>query len=90
MKRQYQRRYDNRNAWAHLTQSELLRYVESFFTQLVHMNGLVRDLETERLHLERRIARQRGMIRVLQGRLNETSRQTQAANVPESADAGRH
>lgn len=66
MRRKYVRRYENRNAWDGLTEKELRSHIEQFWSECVHYSRIVFELEEERFHLERRIARQRGMIRRLQ------------------------
>jgi hypothetical protein len=66
MKRKIPTRYGNNNAWKGLSEPELRRYVEMFWGQLNHYLTRTHDLEMERLHLERRVARQRGMLRRLQ------------------------
>ena len=50
------------NTWGHLDEPRLRRYVERFWTQLVHITKSHNDLLVERLFLCRRIARQRGVI----------------------------
>ena len=63
------------NTWGHLDEPRLRRFAEMFWSQLVHITSQYNQVLLERLHLCRRIARQRGVItRLLRDRKIEALR----------------